>query len=463
MNHCRKIVGGRSPPVRTKLEWEEFHEQVELLTTDSSKLPFFTWLSATEGDTSGELGKLPFWPIQELVNGTELKLEAKERVWRDYYTGNRQDKWEQPYWVDLKDEKYGEAINCLIFFPDKPKDRSWGEWMCQSNFGACPCQYPIQPVLLLRGVCKDSFLAKANELIMFTPKQLPNDPDNLFFLGRYTARITYQDVSSQWILTDAKYNVTAVSWAPKVSYVIGKHEWTISNDTFECNKGMMYTTKLKLTGCNQDGEFTCNDGQCVKMEERCNQVPDCRDKSDETGCQLLVLETNYDKNIPPIRKAIDGGLVPVDVGISITLIKVVDIDEVGHSLHLQLQISLKWRENRATYQNLKNETSLNTLNDNNIKKIWLPLIIYQNTDQKESTRLGVEWEWKTRVMITREGNFIRSGADKVDEAEIFDGADNNLTMFQTYTHEFQCQYQLQAYPFDTQVRTFDAHVKYKCF
>ena len=91
------------------------------------------------------------------------------------------------------------------------------------------------------------------------------------------------------------------------------------------------------------------------------------------------------------------------------------------------------------------------------------MIIYQNTDQKESTRLGVEWEWKTRVMITREGNFIRSGADKVDEAEIFDGADNNLTMFQTYTHEFQCQCQLQAYPFDTQVRTFDAHVKYKCF
>ena len=41
--------------------------------------------------------------------------------------------------------------------------------------------------------------------------------------------------------------------------------------------------------------------------------------------------------------------------------------------------------------------------------------------------------------------------DEVDEAEIFEGAENTLTMTQTYTWEFQCQYQLQRYPFDTQV------------
>ena len=41
--------------------------------------------------------------------------------------------------------------------------------------------------------------------------------------------------------------------------------------------------------------------------------------------------------------------------------------------------------------------------------------------------------------------------DKVDEAETFEGSENSLTMKQTYTHEFQCQYQLNRYPFDTQV------------
>ena len=61
-----------------------------------------------------------------------------------------------------------------------------------------------------------------------------------------------------------------------------------------------------------------------------------------------------------------------------------------------------------------------------------------------------------RVTVTREGNFTRNGVDEVDEAEIFEGADNILIMTQTYTHQFQCKYQLQQYPFDTQVRVVDA-------
>ena len=83
--------------------------------------------------------------------------------------------------------------------------------------------------------------------------------------------------------------------------------------------------------------------------------------------------------------------------------------------------------------------------------LWLPLVIYDNTDQKESTRLGWVNEWVTRVSVVREGSFTRSGMDEVDEAEIFEGAENILTMTQTYTHEFQCKYKLQRYPFDSQV------------
>ena len=97
------------------------------------------------------------------------------------------------------------------------------------------------------------------------------------------------------------------------------------------------------------------------------------------------------------------------------------------------------------------ETSLNALTDEDIKTIWLPLVVYDNTDQKEATRLGMEWEWATRVTVTREGDFTRSGIEEVDEAEIFEGSENRLTMNQTYTWEFQCKYELQRYPFDTQV------------
>ena len=133
--------------------------------------------------------------------------------------------------------------------------------------------------------------------------------------------------------------------------------------------------------------------------------------------------------------------------------KVVEIEEVDHSIHLQFQISLSWKENRLIYHNLKKQTSLNALTSGDIKTIWLPRVVYDNTDQKEVTRLGEygNGEWETDVIVTREGTFTRSGLEEVDEAEIFKGAENSLTMYQTYTWEFQCKYELQHYPFDTQV------------
>ena len=45
-------------------------------------------------------------------------------------------------------------------------------------------------------------------------------------------------------------------------------------------------------------------------------------------------------------------------------------------------------------------------------------------------------------------------ADKdeyVDEAEIFKGSENKITLSQTYRKRFQCTYLLQDFPFDTQV------------
>ena len=135
-----------------------------------------------------------------------------------------------------------------------------------------------------------------------------------------------------------------------------------------------------------------------------------------------------------------------------TLLKVVDIKEEDYSIELQIQITLEWKEIRATYHNLKPETYLNALSLGEIETLWLPMVIFTNTDQKETTRLGMQFEWSTYVSVKREGNFTRSGHEMVDETEIYKGEENTLIMTQSYTHEFQCSYQLGRYPFDTQVK-----------
>ena len=67
-------------------------------------------------------------------------------------------------------------------------------------------------------------------------------------------------------------------------------------------------------------------------------------------------------------------------------------------------------------------------------------------------------EWRTTVTITREADFTAANEDELDETNIFAGAENGLTMRQTYTHRFQCNYILSRYPFDTQVCTIKLNV-----
>ena len=49
---------------------------------------------------------------------------------------------------------------------------------------------------------------------------------------------------------------------------------------------------------------------------------------------------------------------------------------------------LKWKDRRVLYNNLKKIDALNSLPENDFQKLWLPEVIFENTDQRESTRLG---------------------------------------------------------------------------
>ena len=67
----------------------------------------------------------------------------------------------------------------------------WNEWQCHSLPRGCPCSYPTQPLLRLRGLC--SPLPDWD----YSPKQLPDNPGNMIILGQYTTRIEYNDTTTQ--------------------------------------------------------------------------------------------------------------------------------------------------------------------------------------------------------------------------------------------------------------------------
>ena len=240
-----------------------------------------------------------------------------------------------------------------------------------------------------------------------------------------STRIDYNKAMNKWILHDVISNTNAESLALEHTYVLGKHNWTIKNDNQRCYveqiQKIEYKAELKLSGCNQGfifdfegintdddgGEFTCDDGQCISMKYRCDQLPNCKDKSDEKGCNLLTLIEGYNKIVPPFHRNTSGTIIPVSVGVSLRLLTLMNIDENENRIDLQFEIILDWKDYRISYSNLKNEFFLNTLTNENIESIWLPLVVYENTNQKETTRLGWTTEWSTSVTVSREGNFTR--------------------------------------------------------
>ena len=151
--------------------------------------------------------------------------------------------------------------------------------------------------LQLRGLCPDdSFINQ-----FYVPSNKPKHGATLFF-GLLATVIEYLREASSWRLKyhgSAIANTTAVTASSHYSFVVGFQQWTIADDSKSCSsRGRPYTRTLKLTGC-QDGEFTCRDGQCIRMVERCDQVLHCTDESDERECSLLVINNGYNKKVPP--------------------------------------------------------------------------------------------------------------------------------------------------------------------
>ena len=101
------------------------------------------------------------------------------------------------------------------------------------------------------------------------------------------------------------------------------------------------------------------------MEERCDQIIDCKDNSDEKNCYLLVFkeEESYNTKVPPFTINKDKTKDPVKVKVSTSLMDVLAISEFSHTIDLKLGITLKWYENRVLFYNLKAEEALNVLTD----------------------------------------------------------------------------------------------------
>ena len=183
--------------------------------------------------------------------------------------------------VDTGDT-FGDIQNALI-----------GDEECE-NAVFCPICSITQPVLkiFVRGLCKQSLY---NTVYMYNI----DSKGDVLCLGERTSMIAYDAMSQQWVWYDSKNNMSvATSTSSYASLLIGVHTVDFSGVMDDKCQQDGIVRRLKLTTCTP-GQFTCSDGQCVDIEERCDQTEHCNDKSDEENCHILHMKSRYNKKIAP--------------------------------------------------------------------------------------------------------------------------------------------------------------------
>ncbi|XP_068215616.1 uncharacterized protein [Palaemon carinicauda] len=309
-----------------------------------------------------------------------------------------------------------------------------------SYCGLCESEVPV--MVVLKGLC--SVLPHDRR---YTPQGHRNTKP--VFRGFSASRISWDD--DQWIVEHSNRTDIRLAHKPAISYEVplGRKKWTLYTSNTDtkatlgldgCGDQSSYIT-LTLTACDEES-FTCDDGSCVAMERRCDFQTDCPDESDETACSIVTLPSGYKSNVPPrILSHLEA--YPVLIHVNILALEIVT-DKM--EIVMDFEISLSWLDWRLIFNNLKEDSIINSLQIELMKSLWVPQVSFGNAKGNVHTLVDEE----TRGVILRQGDARRGDLTRAMEVNLFKGADNPIQLTRKHSATYICSLNLALYPFDSQ-------------
>ena len=374
-------------------------------------------------------GRIKTWlPYKQNQAGTALIHEVTGKVlFASYYVD----------WYDGPEGVFNENQCGAAYFGIVPYKQNIHEDSCISKkCTACQLQnsFDKTSTVKLRGLCKYSFFDTSYHIKYSSDKIIT-------YAGIEKTIISFDLDKNIWTIRDMSNPfVYAFSQASFRTLALGNLQWTITNDT-ECSHET-FTTTLSLTSCKSN-QFTCNDGLCVNLEDRCNGQPECKDTTDEINCKVIETDQSYNRFLsPPPPLAFPK--LPIYVSMKVHALS--SFDPIKANYESKFSINLKWFDSRLKFNNLRSIPEANSMGPDEKDKIWFPSFIFDNTKNKNNCII----DSKSAMQVFRNGSGSLDGIESTENKHIFNGHDNYIIYDRFYNDVFECEYFLQWYPFDFQ-------------
>ena len=138
------------------------------------------------------------------------------------------------------------------------------------------------------------------------------------------------------------------------------------------------------------------------------------------------------------------------MNITIKIESIEDIREVKMSFLSKFKLILEWYDDKITWNDLNDDKFLNIPSDDVTEKIWVPVVMFVNTERKTQTRI----DEKSRIVVEKKGKYHLSPTEDMEEIAYYEGSENPLRYWRDFFLRFNCAFDLKNYPFDSQVCTF---------